>query len=106
MGAVECHPAADTWFNTAALSVAPQLTVGNATRHPVRGPGYHNVDLAISRRRPLTGRSSLEVRAEAFNLVNHPAFANPNGFLGSASFGSISSAGDPRVVQLAVKYVF
>ena len=45
--------------------------------------------------------------SEAFNLLNHPPpFGNPNGVLGSASFGSISSAGDPRVVQLAVKYLF
>jgi hypothetical protein len=94
------------WFNTAAFAVAPQFAVGNASRNPVRGPGYRNVDLAISRRLPLTGRSSLEVRAEAFNLLNQPPFANPNGVLGSASFGSISSAGDPRVVQLAVKYLF
>lgn len=44
--------------------------------------------------------------SEAFNLLNHPPFGNPSGVLGSASFGSISSAGDPRVVQLAVKYLF
>jgi len=94
------------WFNTAAFAVAPQFTVGDASRNPVRGPGYRNVDLAISRRLPLTGPSTLELRAEAFNLLNHPPFGNPNGVLGSASFGSIFSAGDPRVVQLAVKYGF
>jgi hypothetical protein len=94
------------WFNTDAFAVAPQFTVGDASRNPVRGPGYRNVDLAISRRLPLTGRSTLELRADAFNLLNHPPFGNPNGVLGSASFGSISSAGDPRLVQLAVKYGF
>jgi hypothetical protein len=43
---------------------------------------------------------------EAFNLLNEPAFGNPNGVLGSAAFGSITSAGDPRVIQLAVKVGF
>ena len=94
------------WFDTAAFAAAPQFTLGNASRNPVRGPGYRNVDLAISRRLRLKGRSTLEVRAEAFNLLNHPPLGNPNGVLGSASFGSISSAGDPRVVQLALKYGF
>ena len=94
------------WFNTAAFAEAPQFTLGNSSRNPVRGPGYRNVDLAISRHVPLYGRSTLEVRAEAFNLLNHPLFANPNGTLGSASFGSIATAGDPRVVQLALKYGF
>ena len=96
----------EKWFNTAAFTVAPQFTVGNASRNPVRGPGYRNVDLAVSRRLPLGGRSTLEVRAEAFNLLNSPPLGNPNGVLGSASFGSIITAGDPRVVQLAVKFGF
>jgi len=94
------------WFNTAAFAVAPQFTVGTASRNPVRGPGYRNVDLAVIRRVPLNGRSTLEVRAESFNLLNHPPFGSPNGVLGSAGFGSISSAGDPRFVQVAMKYAF
>ncbi len=94
------------WFNTAAFAAAPQFTLGNASRNPVRGPGYRNVDVALSRRVPLRGRTTLELRAEVFNLLNTPAFGNPNGVVGSASFGSITTAGDPRVVQLAVKYAF
>jgi hypothetical protein len=94
------------WFNTAAFTAAPQFTLGNASRNPVRGPGYRNVDVALSRRVPLRGRTTLELRAEAFNLLNTPSFGNPNGVVGSASFGSITTAGDPRVVQLAVKYGF
>jgi hypothetical protein len=94
------------WFNTAAFSVAPQFTLGNASRNPVRGPAYRNVDVAASRRVRLQGATTLELRVEAFNLLNDPAFGNPNGVLGSASFGSITTAGDPRVVQLAVKFSF
>ena len=94
------------WFNTAAFSVAPQFTLGSASRNPVRGPGYGNVDFAASRRVRLQRGTTLELRAEVFNLLNNPAFGNPNGVAGSAAFGSITTAGDPRVVQLAVKFAF
>jgi hypothetical protein len=94
------------WFDTAAFAVAPQFTLGNASRNPVRGPSYRNVDVSVSRRVPLAGTTSLELRAEAFNLLNTPPFGNPNGVAGTAAFGTITTAGDPRVVQLAVKYLF
>jgi hypothetical protein len=96
------------WFDTSAFAVAPVFTLGSASRNPVRGPGYRNVDLAISRRIPLPMRSgtALELRAEAFNLLNTPAFANPGAILGTATFGVISAAGDPRVLQLAAKFLF
>jgi hypothetical protein len=48
----------------------------------------------------------LELRVEAFNLTNTPPLGVPNGVLGSPGFGSITSAGDPRVVQLGVKVIF
>ena len=96
------------WFNTAAFATAPVFTLGSASRNPVRGPGYKNVDLAISRRIPMPMRSgtALELRAEAFNLLNTPPFANPGATLGTTTFGVISAAGDPRVVQLAAKFLF
>jgi hypothetical protein len=94
------------WFNTAAFAIAPQFTLGSASRNPVRGPSYRNVDLAISRRLPLAGTSALELRAELFNLLNTPPLGNPNGVAGTAAFGTITTAGDPRVIQLAVKYLF
>ena len=49
---------------------------------------------------------TLEFRAEAFNLTNTPPLGAPNGVLGSPGFGSITSAGDPRVVQLGLKVIF
>jgi hypothetical protein len=94
------------WFNTAAFAIAPQFTLGSASRNPVRGPSYRNVDLAISRRLPLAGTSALELRAELFNLLNTPPLGNPNGVAGTAAFGTITTAGDPRVIQLAAKYLF
>ena len=91
------------WFDTAAFAIAPQFTLGASSRNPVRGPGYRNIDLAIIRMIPLRERMNLEIRAEIFNLTNTPPLANPNGVAGSAAFGTITSAGDPRVIQLALK---
>ena len=94
------------WFDTSAFAVAPQFTLGSASRNPVRGPGYRNVDLAFSRRLPVRAATAVELRAEIFNLFNTPPLGNPNGVAGSAAFGSITTAGDPRVVQLALKVLF
>jgi hypothetical protein len=104
LAASQRSPAA--WFNTAAFAVAPQFTIGSASRNPVRGPSYRDVDLAVMRRVPLSGATALEARVEIFNLFNTPPFAAPAAVLGAANFGTITSAGDPRVVQLAVKLLF
>ena len=94
------------WFNTAAFAVAPQFTIGDASRNPVRGPAYHNLDVAVVRRVPVRGRTALEIRAEVFNALNTPALGAPNAVLGAANFGTITTAGDPRVVQIALKLAF
>jgi hypothetical protein len=94
------------WFNTAAFATAPQFTLGSASRNPIRGPGYSNVDLGINRRVRMGSRLSLELRAEVFNVFNAAHWNNPNGLFGSSAFGTITSAGDPRVMQLAAKLSF
>ena len=94
------------WFNTSAFSAAPAFTLGTSSRNPVRGPAYRNLDLALMRRVPLSGTMAFELRAEVFNATNTPPLGAPNMTVGSAAFGTITSAGDPRVVQLAVKFVF
>jgi hypothetical protein len=94
------------WFNTASFQAAPQFTIGNSSRNPVRGPGYRNVDIALSKRTPLREHIVLEFRAEVFNLTNTPPFGAPNMVLGTPGFGAITSAGDPRVSQLALKLHF
>jgi hypothetical protein len=94
------------WFNTAAFSTAPAFTLGSASRNPVRGPGYRNLDLALIRRVPVWSGNVLELRAEVFNATNTPPLGPPNGTFGSAAFGTITTAGDPRVIQLAAKFIF
>jgi hypothetical protein len=86
--------------------VAPQFTLGSASRNPVRGPGYRNVELAFIRRIDLKERWNLEVRAEIFNLLNTVQLGAPNTVFGNPAFGTITTAGDPRVVQLGLKLNF
>jgi hypothetical protein len=93
------------WFNTAAFAIAPQFTIGSASRNPVRGPSYRDVDLAIMRRLPI-GVRAIELRVEVFNLLNTTNLGAPAAIAGAANFGTITSALDPRVVQLAAKFIF
>lgn len=94
------------FFNTAAFTVAPQFTIGTSSRNPVRGPNYRNADIALIKRVFFNETKNLELRAEAFNLTNTPPLGAPNAVLASPGFGSITSAGDPRVIQLGIKLNF
>ncbi|MBC7928808.1 MAG: TonB-dependent receptor, partial [Bryobacteraceae bacterium] len=89
------------WFDTSAFRLAPQFTIGNSSRNPVIGPGYRTLDLMVGKRIRF-----VELRAEAFNVTNTPALGNPNGNFGTAAFGSINSAFDPRVFELVAKLHF
>jgi hypothetical protein len=94
------------FINVAAFETAPQFTLGTCSRNPVRGPGYQDADLALIKRTNISERLSLDFRAEVFNLTNTPTLNAPNAVVGSAGFGSIASAGDPRVLQFALKFNF
>jgi hypothetical protein len=65
-----------------------------------------DIDLAVSRQFRVVERFSLQVRAEAFNILNHPNFGSPNANVSSSSFGQITSASDPRILQGSIKLVF
>jgi len=92
------------FFNTSAFATTPQFAIGNASRNPVRGPAYRDLDLALVKHSKITERTDLEFRAEMFNVTNTPAFAQPNGSFGTPAFGSIiSTITDPRVVQFALR---
>ena len=82
------------YFVTDAFAIAPQFTLGNSSRNPVRGPGFQNLDFALIKRIHFKERYVAEFRGEVFNLTNTPPLGNPNTVLGSPGFGSITSAGD------------
>jgi len=94
------------WFNTAAFATADQFTIGSASRNPVRGPSYRDVDLSVLRRIAFGGERAVELRVEVFNLLNTANFGAPAAIVGPGSFGTITTALDPRVVQLAAKFWF
>ena len=92
------------FFNTDAFATTPQFAIGTASRNPVRGPAYRDLDIALVKNTNISEKMNVEFRAEIFNLTNTPAFAQPNGSFGSPAFGTITSTvTDPRVVQFAVR---
>jgi hypothetical protein len=97
------------YFNTANVSAAPANSHGNMGRNVLQGPNFLNLDTAVYRKVDLPWRDSMKLmfRLEAFNATNHVNLSNPNGSVGSSSFGQISStASDPRILQLAMKLLF
>ncbi len=101
-------------------------TYGTLPRNYFRGPGYINFDMTFSKTTAITERVKLEIRADFFNIFNHANFLNPgvnnlgvangntNPFSGGAGgvnpnsgvFGQITSAHDPRIIQLAGRFSF
>jgi len=115
------------YLNQNAFTLAPEAPYGTGPGDTdfgdsgvgiVRGPGQHNLDLAVERLFPVTESKSFRFRAEFFNLTNTPQFSNPNnnvdfieGPNGPAnlnpSFGAITSTtANPRIIQFAAKYLF
>jgi hypothetical protein len=97
----------DHWFNTAAFSDPAPFTFGDAGRNIIPGPGNEVTDLALARRFAIAEHSSLEFRAESFNLLNHPNYGIPGPYpdLGPF-FGKILSTGDPRRLQFGARFDF
>jgi hypothetical protein len=94
------------YFNTAAFVVNPLGTFGNAGRNILIGPGMQNIDFGVIKNFPIRERYKVQFRAEAFNLFNHANFNNPNASVSASTFGTITSAGSPRVMQVSLKAMF
>ena len=94
------------WFNTAAFAPNALGTFGNTGRNALRGPRYRALDLGLHKTFNDQGRTKVQVRVEAFNVLNNVNFDLPNGSQNSGNFGKILAAGDPRIVQLALRVSF
>jgi hypothetical protein len=94
------------WLSPAGFAPNPIGTFGNAGTYSLYGPGYFDIDLAISRSFVIHEAQRLEARFEAFNSTNHTHLALPVAAENNARFGQITSAGDPRILQFALKYQF
>ena len=90
---------------------------GNMKRNSVPGPDFKNLDMSLAKTTTITEHLRLELRAEAFDLANHPNFGFVNSTRtaapGSASFGVINStrfpngdSGSARQLQFAAKMIF
>jgi len=98
------------FFDTTKFAGPPAPRVlGNCRRNTVEGPNYSDVDFALARSFNYFGNEqrNLEFRWEVFNALNTPQFGLPVHDVGNSSFGQITSlAGDPRVMQFALKFYF
>ena len=123
-----CTPAPCVqWLTNGAGSsfTSPALgTYGNLGWNNIRGPGEIQINMAVSRTFVLREKMTLQFRAEAFNILNHPNFSTPGASstavtssqgTNAANFGQITSdisgnnglaGGDPRILQAAMKFVF
>ena len=103
------------WLNPKAFAVPPKGTLGNLSRNAVQAPGEFQLDLSISRTFRIVEGKSIQVRGESFNLPNHLNPGLPIVALNQGTFGRIQAdisgtsgltAGDPRILQFVLKYLF
>jgi outer membrane receptor protein involved in Fe transport len=100
------EPTAERWIDTAAFVPPARGNFGNAGRNIVEGPGYQTVNVSLIKNTRVAERSTVQFRAEVFNLLNRTNFGMPGNFLGSPSFGQVMSAESPRRIQLGLKLLF
>jgi hypothetical protein len=102
------NPTRQEYFNKAAFLAPPAYTFGNVSRTEpqLRAPGWATLDLSILKNFPLGEQRSIEFRAEGYNLANRVNFEPPNTTLGTAQFGQILSAWEPRRIQFGLKIIF
>ena len=100
------------WLNPAAFQAPAPGTYGNVPINAFVGPGAFNVDMGITRSFHTGGNREIQFRAELFNFFNTVQKLDPLtppsavAALNSPTFGQMTTAADPRIVQLALKYVF
>ena len=104
------------WFNPSAFAAAAPGAFGNSRPFSLRGPGFTNLDFAVSKFFIFHEYAKLELRGEAFNAFNHPNYLNPVGIsqlipqvaaLNSPTAGQIiGTANDARTLQIAAKFTF
>ena len=100
------RPSFDNWFNTTAFAGGPIGTFGNVGRSTMRAPGSINVTVGLTRKFRLGEHVSTELRGEAFNVINHANAGNISTALNSPLYGRVTTALDPRIIQIGLKIAF
>jgi hypothetical protein len=106
------HPTPDLFFNKNAFVRHPG-GFGNAGRNIILGPGFSDVDFSVAKNTVIKESVNLQFRAEAFNVLNHPNFTQPNQTVTSGDFGKITvtrsargDLGSSRQIQFGMKLIF
>ena len=94
------------WFNTADFVPNAIGTFGNSGKNILRGPRYFDTDAALLKDTAVNERVTLQFRAEFYNMFNNTNFGMPDNGLTDSSFGQITSASTPRILQMVLKAVF
>jgi hypothetical protein len=97
---------ANTYFLPDAFTSQQYGQFGTANRRFFHGPGILNTDFALLKSTRITESTSVEIRAEFFNIFNHTQFNNPSGNFSSGNFGVVTSARDPRIGQFSAKFIW
>ncbi len=99
----------EPYFNPSYFVTEPLGQWGNAMRRFFPGPGILDTDMALLKNTKIRESEQLQFRAEAFNVFNHAQFNNPSGQIdntGTGGFGYVTSAMSPRILQVALKFLF
>ncbi len=104
----------EKWFDTSVFlplrpasgAAGATYSFGNAGKGIIQSPGLNSTDVSLVRSFAVKEAMKIQFRGEFFNVFNHTNFNFPNVQADNASFGTISSAGDPRQIQLALKILF
>jgi hypothetical protein len=107
-GSVSYPKTVKSWFGSSAFSPTVAGTWGNLPFNSIRGPGRQNWNLSLFKSFLFseTRGSRLEFRAEFFNAFNHTEFNNVSNTFTNGDFGAVTSAHDPREIQLGLKAYF
>jgi hypothetical protein len=95
---------AHRFFSKTAFTTEPLGQFGNANQRFFHGPGLNNWDMAVHKDTVIRENMSIQFRAEFFNVFNHAQFNAPSGDYNSSLFGIVTTAGNPRIGQLSLKF--
>ena len=94
------------WFNTSAFAAPAAGFFGNARNGSITGPGVVDFDMALYKDFKINERNGFQFRSEFFNIFNHTNFNSVSTGFGSGSYGQVTSARDPRIMEFALRYQF
>jgi hypothetical protein len=105
-GACVTVQACVNYLNPSAFVLPAVGQFGNVQKGSLVGPAYVDWDASLLREFDVKERLHFQFRAEYFNVLNHANLGDPGTTVSDAGFGSITSANDPRIAQLALKAIF